>query len=168
MEYAQRGDLIGYIRSKERLEEEEAARLFYEVISAVEYIHSIGVAHRDLKPSNILLTNELKIKLADFGLSNMYREGTKLTSPCGSPCYAAPEVIEGRAYEPLLADIWSMGVVLYMMLTGYLPYQHKNTHSLYKLILNARYEIPSGVSKLAADLIDSIFKTNPAKRIRLR
>jgi serine/threonine protein kinase len=69
-----------------------------EIINAVEYIHSIGVAHRDLKPSNILLTNDLKIKLADFGLSNMYREGSKLTSPCGSPCYAAPEIIEGKAY----------------------------------------------------------------------
>lgn len=138
------------------------------MVSAVEYIHSIGVAHRDLKPSNILLTNDLKLKLADFGLSNMYREGTRLSSPCGSPCYAAPEVIEGRAYDPLAADIWSMGVVLFMMLTGYLPYQHKNTHSLYKLILNARYEIPSGVSRLAADLIESIFRTNPSKRIKLR
>jgi serine/threonine protein kinase len=69
-----------------------------EIINAVEYVHSIGVAHRDLKPSNILLTSDIKIKLADFGLSNMYREGCKLTSPCGSPCYAAPEVIEGKAY----------------------------------------------------------------------
>jgi len=98
MEYAQRGDLIGYIRSQQKLGEEEAARLFSEVILAVEYVHSVGVAHRDLKPSNILLTSELSIKLADFGLSNMYSEGTRLTSPCGSPCYAAPEVIEGQAY----------------------------------------------------------------------
>lgn len=98
MEYAQQGDLVDYIRRREKVPEREAAAILVQILNAVEYIHSIGVAHRDLKPSNILVSKENHIKLADFGLSNMYSEGCKLNSPCGSPCYAAPEVIEGKSY----------------------------------------------------------------------
>lgn len=90
MEFAERGDLMGYIKGKESLGEEEAAGLFSQVLDAVEYIHTMGIAHRDLKPTNILLTKDMKIKLADFGLSNTYKLGSRLTTSCGSPCYAAP------------------------------------------------------------------------------
>lgn len=127
----------------------------------------MGIAHRDLKPTNIMLTEDMRIKLADFGLSNTYKLGSKLMTSCGSPCYAAPEVIEARAYEPLLADIWSLGIILYLMLSGFLPFQHKSTHTLYKLILAAQYEIPRSISRLAADLIMSILKVNPTKRINI-
>jgi serine/threonine protein kinase len=112
------------------------------------------------------LTNDLKIKLADFGLSNTYKPGTKLSSSCGSPCYAAPEIIEAKLYDPLAADTWSLGVVLFFMVSGYLPFQHKNTHTLYKLILGAKYEIPRSVSKLAGDLIVSLLRVNPLRRLK--
>lgn len=166
MEYAEKGDLMQYIRAVDRIDEEEAANLFLQILEAVEYIHSMGIAHRDLKPSNILLTERMEIKLADFGLSNTYKPGTRLTSSCGSPCYAAPEIIEAKAYDPLLADIWSMGVVLFLMVCGFLPFQHKNTHTLYKLILAARYEVPKSVSKLVADLITGLLRVNPTRRLR--
>lgn len=90
MEYAEKGDMMQYIRAMDKIEEEEAAILFIQIVEAVEYIHSVGIAHRDLKPSNILLTSKMQVKLADFGLSNTYKPGTRLTSSCGSPCYAAP------------------------------------------------------------------------------
>lgn len=93
MEYAERGDLMQFVRSREKLEESQAANLFLQIVEAIEYIHSVGVAHRDIKPTNILLTKDLQVKLADFGLSNTYKPGSKLSSSCGSPCYAAPEII---------------------------------------------------------------------------
>lgn len=91
-------------------------------------MHSLGIAHRDLKPNNILLTKDKVVKIADFGLSNMYKIGNKLQSPVGSPCYAAPELIQGKSYNPLDIDLWSFGIIMYVLLTGELPFNHKNVH----------------------------------------
>jgi 5'-AMP-activated protein kinase catalytic alpha subunit len=93
------------------------------MLSGVEYIHKLGVCHRDLKPENLLLDHNNNIKLVDFGLSNLYKEGEKLKTACGSPCYAAPEMIRGERYNGLGADIWSSGVILYAMVCGYLPFE---------------------------------------------
>jgi|JI6StandDraft_1071083.scaffolds.fasta_scaffold09610_6 5'-AMP-activated protein kinase catalytic alpha subunit len=166
MEFAERGDLMQYVRSREKLDEPQAATLFLQIMEAIEYIHSVGVAHRDIKPTNILLTKDLQVKLADFGLSNTYKPGGKLSSSCGSPCYAAPEIIEAKLYDPLAADTWSLGVVLFFMVSGFLPFQHKNTHTLYKLILRGKCEVPASVSKLAGDLIYSLLRVLPTRRLR--
>lgn len=88
----------------------------------MEYLHSLGVAHRDIKPENILLDDRLQIKLIDFGLSNLYQGKEKLTTACGSPCYAAPEMLSQAEYDPKKADLWSCGIVLYTMLCGFLPF----------------------------------------------
>ncbi len=93
-----------------------------QIVSGVEYIHKNGIVHRDLKPENLLLDHNKNIKIVDFGLSNQYKSGEKLKTACGSPCYAAPEMIAGKRYECLNADIWSCGIILYAMLCGYLPF----------------------------------------------
>jgi 5'-AMP-activated protein kinase catalytic alpha subunit len=97
------------------------------LVSAIEYIHKVGICHRDLKPENILLDHHNNIKLIDFGLSNMYKHGDTLKTACGSPCYAAPEMIKGERYLGLNADIWSSGVVLFAMVCGFLPFEDSNT-----------------------------------------
>jgi 5'-AMP-activated protein kinase catalytic alpha subunit len=105
--------------------------MFAQILSGIEYIHKLGVVHRDLKPENLLLDHNNNVKLVDFGLSNLYAEGEKLKTACGSPCYAAPEMIRGELYDGLGADIWSSGVILYAMVCGFLPFEDQNTKKLY-------------------------------------
>jgi len=112
----------------------------------VEYISSLRIVHRDLKPENLLIDFDKGIKLVDFGLSNTYKEGELLKTACGSPCYAAPEMIAGKRYEGSMVDIWSCGVILFAILAGYLPFEDPNTSCLYKKILSADYQVPSFIS----------------------
>lgn len=131
MEHCSNGELFEFISGKNRLREEEACRLFQQLIAAIDYINRQGVAHRDIKPENILLDANNNLKLIDFGLSNTFQPGDKLETACGSPCYAAPELIKGHKYSGVKADLWSCGVVLYAMLCGFLPFEDNNTQSLY-------------------------------------
>ena len=101
------------------------------MISAVEYIHRLGIVHRDIKPENILLDHNNNVKVVDFGLGNLYVHGNMLKTACGSPCYAAPEMTKGLPYHGIMTDIWSSGVVLFVMVTGTLPFQDRNTNKLY-------------------------------------
>lgn len=117
-----------------------ASVVFQQLINAIEYLHSIGVAHRDIKPENILLDYQNNVKLIDFGLSNFYQKNEKLLTSCGSPCYAAPEMLVEQAYDPTLADIWSCGIVLYAMICGFLPFEDKSTKVLYHKIKDGYYE----------------------------
>lgn len=112
------------------------------MLDAVEYIHQLGVSHRDLKPENILLDYKFNIKLIDFGLSNIYSKGEYLRTPCGSPCYAPPEMLSGMAYDGLKSDIWSIGVILYAMCFGFLPFDNPNTKELYDIIKTGSYDVP--------------------------
>ena len=121
-EYAQGGELFKYIVNSTRLDEEEASRMIQQILNAVEYLHSLGIAHRDLKPENLLLDNNMNIKVVDFGLGNLYAKGEKLKTACGSPSYAAPEMLSGEMYSGLSTDIWSCGIILYAMCCGYLPF----------------------------------------------
>ena len=105
MEYASGGELFDYIVLKTRLDEKESCRFFQQIISGVEYIHSLGIVHRDLKPENLLLDEFKNIKIVDFGLSNTYAQGEFLHTACGSPCYAAPEMIAGNKYLGLRVDL---------------------------------------------------------------
>lgn len=149
MEYASGGELFDYIVSKDKLTEKEACQFYMQIIDGVEYLHSKGIAHRDLKPENLLLDSHKKIKIVDFGLSNLYTEGETLVTACGSPCYAAPEMIAGKRYNGIDVDIWSSGVTLYAMLVGYLPFEDPNTGLLYKKIILGEYEVPDHLSSRA-------------------
>lgn len=164
MEYASEGELFDYIVAKTRLDEKEACRFFQQIISGVEYIHKLGIVHRDLKPENLLLDSEKNIKIIDFGLSNTYKEEELLQTACGSPCYAAPEMISGYKYVGLRVDLWSCGVILYAMISGYLPFEDPNTSILYKKILSCDYETPNWISDISKDLISKILVTDPDLR----
>lgn len=127
MEYAAGGELFDYIVSKDRLPEREACKMYRQVLEGIRYLHGAGIAHRDLKPENLLLDSSQNIKIVDFGLSNVYTSGQILQTACGSPCYAAPEMIAAKPYNGLSVDIWSSGVTLYAMLVGYLPFEDLDT-----------------------------------------
>ena len=115
MEFANGGELFDFIVEQQRVEEKEACMFFQQIIAGVEYISKLGIVHRDLKPENLLLDNNKSIKLVDFGLSNTYKPGETLKTACGSPCYAAPEMIAGKRYTGTNVDIWSCGVILFAM-----------------------------------------------------
>ena len=170
MEYCQNGELFDYIVSHQRLHEKAAVRMYQQLIAGIEYIHKSGICHRDLKPENLLLDFDKTLKIVDFGLSNMYAPGSaeQLKTACGSPCYAAPEMIAGKKYFGLKSDIWSSGVVLYAMVCGFLPFEDPKTNVLYKKILNADYTIPDFVSDDCRDLIKGILNTDPTKRFTVK
>jgi len=164
MEYASSGELFDYIVSQTRIKEQEACKIFQQVIAGIEYIHKLNVVHRDLKPENLLLDHNHQIKIVDFGLSNTYKDKELLKTACGSPCYAAPEMIAGKEYSGLKVDIWSAGVILFAMICGYLPFEDPNTRKLYKKIMKGNYQSPKYISDSGKDLIQKILKTNPEER----
>lgn len=164
MECAEKGELSEYIETRTKLEEKDAARFFRQLASAITYLHGIGCAHRDVKPSNILLDWKLNIKVIDFGLGNVYDENEKLKTACGSPCYAAPEIIAGQLYDPAKVDIWSSGITLFAMLCGYLPFDEESKEVLYEKILACKIAIPSHVSLEASELLKKLLNRDPAKR----
>jgi 5'-AMP-activated protein kinase, catalytic alpha subunit len=123
MEYLAGGELFSYIQKHRRLDENEARRFFHQIIAGIEYCHSHGVAHRDLKPENLLLDENSNIKIADFGLSNIIEQGSLMKTSCGSAHYVAPEVISGNPYSGPGSDVWSSGVILYLMLCGFRPFE---------------------------------------------
>ena len=164
MEYASGGELFDFIVRHTRLSEKQACKFYLELISGIEYIHQSGVCHRDLKPENLLLDYDLTLKIVDFGLSNMYEPNATLKTACGSPCYAAPEMIAGKRYHGLKTDIWSSGVVFYAMVCGYLPFEDPKTSNLYKKIMAADYTLPKFLSGQCKDLIRKILNTDPETR----
>nr|CAB3464636.1 unnamed protein product [Digitaria exilis] len=168
MEYVKSGELFDYIVEKGRLHEEEARRFFQQIISGVEYCHRNMVVHRDLKPENLLLDSKCNVKIADFGLSNVMRDGHFLKTSCGSPNYAAPEVISGKLYAGPEVDVWSCGVILYALLCGTLPFDDENIPNLFKKIKGGIYTLPSHLSPSARDLIPRMLVVDPMKRITIR
>ncbi|XP_076041432.1 maternal embryonic leucine zipper kinase-like isoform X2 [Oratosquilla oratoria] len=167
LEYCPGGELFDYIVERDRLEEDEARIFFTQIVSAVAYIHNMGYAHRDLKPENLLLDGDQQLKLIDFGLCANPAGGMDqhLATCCGSPAYAAPELVSGKQYLGSEADIWSMGVLLYALLCGFLPFDDENLGALYRKIQEGRYDKPDWLSEGSQDLIKAMLQTDPKQRI---
>ncbi|XP_013176784.1 PREDICTED: uncharacterized protein LOC106124547 isoform X2 [Papilio xuthus] len=167
-EYASNGEIFDHLVSKGRMPESEAARIFAQMVAAVGYCHSRGVVHRDLKAENLLLDRDMNIKLADFGFSNEYSAGATLATWCGSPPYAAPELFEGRHYNGPKVDIWSLGVVLYVMVCGALPFDGSTLSDLRNVVLSGKFRIPYFMSQECEHLIRHMLVVDPEKRLSLR
>ena len=168
MENCKKGELFDYIVAHQYLRENEASIFFYQLINGVEYLHSQNIAHRDLKPENLLLTENKTLKIIDFGLSHPFYGTKLLKTKCGSPSYAAPEIIIGDEYDGFKTDIWCCGVILYAMLCGFLPFEGENDPELFKNIVKCDPEIPEELSKDSKKLIRKIFTPNPKNRISIK
>ena len=165
-ENVQGKEFMEYLNKKGKLKEVEACKFFHQIISGLEYIHQCGIAHRDFKPENILITNdETVLKIIDFGLSNMYKNNELLKTACGSPCYAPPEMIKEESYDGAKSDIWSSGIILYLMLCGKLPFYHEQNEIMYEKILSGKFEHPNYLSDNAKDILDKIIEVDPKKRL---
>ncbi len=172
MEYVEGGELFSYIHEQSGLIEIHTVHIFRQIIAALIYCHRINIHHRDLKPENILLDRDtMTVKLVDFGMAALQPIGKKLTTPCGSPHYAAPEVIKTISYDGAKADVWSCGVILYVLLTGTPPFNYsgENRHlkGLFQDIAAAKYVMPDDLSREAQDLIKRILVADPKRRISL-
>ncbi|KAK3941224.1 kinase-like domain-containing protein [Diplogelasinospora grovesii] len=163
LEYAG-GELFDYIVSNGKMDENKARRFFQQMLCAVEYCHRHKIVHRDLKPENLLLDENLNVKIADFGLSNIMTDGNFLKTSCGSPNYAAPEVIGGKLYAGPEVDVWSCGVILYVLLVGRLPFDDEHIPSLFAKIARGTYVVPRWMSEGAANLIKKMLVVNPVQR----
>ena len=171
MEYAKGIELFEYIGKKKRIEEIIACQIYQQIISGLEYLHKTEIVHRDIKPENLIINKKTKeLKIVDFGLSNIYNKDKEkyLYSSCGSPSYAAPEMLKGRKYKPQLVDVWSSGIVLFAMICGYLPFEDDNNDLLYKKICIGKFNIPDFVSNECKDLLKRILVTDPNKRITIK
>eukprot|EP01050_Picozoa_sp_SAG11_P004777 SAG11_NODE_314_length_10874_cov_12.170302_5_plen_526_part_00 len=168
MEYVSEGELFDYIVEKGRLSEDDGRKFFQQIVSGIDYCHRHMVVHRDLKPENLLLDSDLNVKIADFGLSNMMRDGAFLKTSCGSPNYAAPEVISGKLYAGPEVDVWSCGVILYALLCGSLPFDDENIPNLFKKIKGGIYSLPNHLSEGVRDLIPRMLVVDPMKRITIK
>ena len=170
MEYAE-NELFSYIVENNYLDEETASFFFIQIIFSIEYIHKKKkIAHRDLKPENILLTNNNEIiKIIDFGLANIYKnkKNELLETSCGSPCYAAPEMILGKKYYGIDVDIWSSGIVLFAMVSGFLPFEDDDNENIYRKVVLGKFDLPDHLSFECKDLINKILIGNPKKRIKI-
>eukprot|EP01137_Pigoraptor_chileana_P009398 Opistho-2@57573 len=167
MEYASGGELFDYIVARRYLKEPEARRFFRQLLSAVEYCHRNSVIHRDLKPENLLLDADRNIRIIDFGFSNMFYADNTMKTYCGSPFYAAPEMILGNKYVGPEVDIWSMGIILFALLCGHLPFDDSNVKRLYDKIVRGHYMCPENLSPEAKHLLSRMIVTDRTMRATL-
>ncbi|CAH1262842.1 MARK3 [Branchiostoma lanceolatum] len=164
MEYASGGEVFDYLVAHGRMKEKEARAKFRQIVSAVQYCHQKRVVHRDLKAENLLLDSDMNIKIADFGFSNEFTPGNKLDTFCGSPPYAAPELFQGKKYDGPEVDVWSLGVILYTLVSGSLPFDGQNLKELRERVLRGKYRIPFYMSTDCENLLKRFLVLNPMKR----
>ena len=168
MEYCEKGELFNYIVEHQRLSEKETSIFFYQLINGIEYIHKKNISHRDLKPENLLLTENKTLKIIDFGLSHEFSEnGNLLKTKCGSPSYAAPEIICRPFYDGFKTDIWCCGIILYAMLCGFLPFEGEDNNLLFRNILECDPELPDFLSCSCRELIIKILNPDPDERMTI-
>ncbi|CAN1297639.1 CBL-interacting protein kinase 2 [Linum perenne] len=169
IEYAKGGELFHKVVSKGKLKEDEARRYFQQLINAVEFCHGRGVYHRDLKPENLLLDGDGVLKVSDFGLAKSVQEGCLLRTICGTPAYVAPEVLckRGGCYEGSKSDIWSCGVILYVMLAGYLPFYDTNMIVMYRKASSGDFKFPTWFSPDVSRLVSRMLDPNALTRITI-
>uniref|UniRef100_A0A673J0W3 MAP/microtubule affinity-regulating kinase 3 n=1 Tax=Sinocyclocheilus rhinocerous TaxID=307959 RepID=A0A673J0W3_9TELE len=164
MEYASGGEVFDYLVAHGRMKEKEARAKFRQIVSAVQYCHQKCIVHRDLKAENLLLDADMNIKIADFGFSNEFTLGNKLDTFCGSPPYAAPELFQGKKYDGPEVDVWSLGVILYTLVSGSLPFDGQNLKELRERVLRGKYRIPFYMSTDCENLLKKFLILNPTKR----
>ncbi|XP_023230020.1 serine/threonine-protein kinase SIK2-like isoform X4 [Centruroides sculpturatus] len=163
-EYASGGEIFDYIATHGRMTETKARQRFWQILSAVQYCHNRRIVHRDLKAENLLLDSNMNVKIADFGFSNFYSVTQQLATWCGSPPYAAPEVFEGKKYVGPEIDVWSLGVVLYVLVCGALPFDGSNLPALREKVLSGRFRVPYFMSSECEHLIRKMLTVDPVKR----
>ncbi|KAF2296897.1 hypothetical protein GH714_011667 [Hevea brasiliensis] len=169
MEYCKGGELFNKV-AKGKLKEDVACKYFQQLINAVDFCHSRGVYHRDIKPENLLLDENENLKISDFGLSALaeskHQDGL-LHTTCGTPAYVAPEVINRKGYDGAKADIWSCGVVLFVLLAGYLPFHDSNLMEMYRKIGKAEFKCPNWFPQEARRLLFKMLDPSPTTRISM-
>uniref|UniRef100_A0A8C3PX10 non-specific serine/threonine protein kinase n=1 Tax=Chrysolophus pictus TaxID=9089 RepID=A0A8C3PX10_CHRPC len=158
------GEVFDYLVAHGRMKEKEARAKFRQIVSAVQYCHQKCIVHRDLKAENLLLDSDMNIKIADFGFSNEFTVGNKLDTFCGSPPYAAPELFQGKKYDGPEVDVWSLGVILYTLVSGSLPFDGQNLKELRERVLRGKYRIPFYMSTDCENLLKKLLVLNPIKR----
>ena len=172
MDLCEGGELFDLVCTAKRLDEENAKQIYSQIIDGIEYLAKIRVVHRDIKPENIMFDENMNVKIVDFGLSNTWKSGERLQTAWGSPWYASPEMISGKPYHGTFTDLWSSGIVLYFMLWGHLPFEDKDTSSLYNKILDANNSIssilPEFLSEECKNLLTKILNTDPRRRYGIR
>jgi calcium/calmodulin-dependent protein kinase I len=170
LEYMEGGELLDLIRKRKVFPEREASKIFFQVISALGYLHSMGIVHRDIKPDNLLLTttsDDAVVKLADFGFAKRIGDGV-LHTPCGSPVYTAPEIVREEPYNQAV-DMWSAGVLLYILLCGFPPFYHRDPNKLFDVIEKGVFDFPdpqwTNISNTAKELVSGLLTLDPANRL---
>ncbi|XP_062089985.1 CBL-interacting serine/threonine-protein kinase 25-like [Humulus lupulus] len=169
MEYVKGGELFAKVL-KGKLNEDVARKYFQQLVSAVDFCHSRGVSHRDLKPENLLLDENGDLKVSDFGLSALpeqLRNDGLLHTQCGTPAYVAPEILKRKGYDGAKADIWSCGIILFVLLAAYLPFQDENVMKMYRKVFKGQYEFPQWFSEESKSLISKLLVVDPVKRISI-
>ncbi|EAY00485.1 CAMK family protein kinase [Trichomonas vaginalis G3] len=164
MEYCSRGELFSYLLQNGVLADFQIKHMLSQLVNALVYLHGRNIAHRDIKPENILIDQDLNVKLADFCLCHSTSNQQMLLTPCGSPFYAPPEIISNIPYDGKKGDMWSLGVVVFTMATGALPWTETNQTQLLQQIVNADYVVPVTVSPNIRHLIQALMDPNPSKR----